>query len=68
MKETKFLNYPEVIFKGVFPENYTEAIEWAGRQSTATKSKGKSKQFVEANFSPLLEESYPGREEADRFF
>ena len=48
MKETKFLNYPEVIFKGVFPENYTEAIEWAGRQSTATESKGKSKQFTEA--------------------
>ena len=48
MKEAKFLSYPEVILKGVYPQEYTEAIEWAGRQSTATKSKGKSKQFVEA--------------------
>lgn len=48
MKEAKFLSYPEVIFKGVYPQEYTETIEWAGRQSTATKSKGKSKQFVEA--------------------
>lgn len=48
MDNVKFINYPEVIFKGVYPKEYTETIEWAGRQSTATESKGKSKQFTEA--------------------
>ena len=48
MDNVKFINYPEVIFKGVYPKEYTETIEWAGRQSTGTESKGKAKQFTEA--------------------
>lgn len=46
--DCKFYEYPSVMFNGIYPKDYSEAIEWAGRQSTDTQSNGESKIFTKA--------------------
>jgi flavin-dependent thymidylate synthase len=43
-----FSKYPRVALKLKYPEDHSDIIEWAGRQSTGTEGKGKAEQFTKA--------------------
>ena len=47
-EDTKFFKYPNVILKGIYPKECSDAIEWAGRQSTATIGNGEVEKFTKA--------------------